>query len=135
MFVYCVFLLTPFGDLLFRHRSLPFGARGAVWAYHRTADLIIHIMRYIFLVPAIHYVDDYGGVEPKETASTALSTFEEFCEIIGWKTKHKKRQPAAARSKILGQYLTLSKGHATISNTEEKLAEQRNHIKTFYKKI
>ena len=38
-------LMTTFGATLWAHTVLPFGAKGAVWAYGRVADFLCHIAR------------------------------------------------------------------------------------------
>ena len=36
-----VILFTPSGVTLWRHKALLFGSTGSVWAYCRTADLVM----------------------------------------------------------------------------------------------
>lgn len=43
------------------HRSLPFGALAAVYAYNRPARALVHIARTLFRIPVDSFFDDFGG--------------------------------------------------------------------------
>ena len=53
-----------------------FGARGAVWAYNRFADAVMHIARVYPTIMAAHYVDDTGAVEAGPIAQSGFEAYE-----------------------------------------------------------
>ena len=57
-------LPTAAGPTLWRHNCLLFGSAASVWAYNRFGDALATISRTLLLDTTMHYVDDYGGVEP-----------------------------------------------------------------------
>ena len=61
-------LPTAAGPMLFSHVVLLFGALGAVWGYGRLSDLFVHLARCLLAIPALHYVDGFGGVERSASA-------------------------------------------------------------------
>ena len=86
-----------------------FGARGAVWAYNRFHDGLMHIGRIILLLMLLHYVDDAGATESQQTANSGFEAFESLAEALGVQLKTSKRQPPHARREALGVVLDFSK--------------------------
>ena len=82
----------------FCHAVLLFGALGAVWGYGRLNDLFVHLTRCLVAIRALHYVDDFGGIERSASAPSAFSAFEDFNTCLGYVMKKAKRQP---RSRLL----------------------------------
>ena len=101
-----VLLQTPAGPTLWRHRALLFGAVASVWGYNRMGDLLCLIARAYLAVPALHYVDDYGGDEYRDTAQSAFDSFASLNFWLGALTKPSKAQAPAATQKVQGTMLT-----------------------------
>ena len=76
-------LLTDNGPLLWRNNVLLFGAKGAVWGYGRSSDLLMHLARIILIMVVGHYVDDFTGIENAHTAMSAFESFEKFTSSMG----------------------------------------------------
>ena len=57
-------LLTPDGPTLWHRHVLLFGSAARVWGYNRFGDAPIALARVLTLTPALHYVDDYGAIQP-----------------------------------------------------------------------
>ena len=89
-------LPTAAGPMLFCHAVLLFGALGAVWGYGRLSDLLVHLARSLLAIPALHYVDDFGGVECSASAPSALSAFKDVNTYLGYVMK--KTEAAAGSS-------------------------------------
>jgi hypothetical protein len=53
-------------------------------------------------VPCGHYVDDYGGSEPQESACSAFDCFQMVNDSINLRMKPSKAQPPASEQKIQG---------------------------------
>lgn len=105
---HCVSLLmTPSGPSIWRHRALPFGAIGSVWGFNRVADGVVALSRKILLNMVHHYVDDFGAIEDRMTASSSFTSFEQGMATLGFRMKQKKAQPPEARQKLLGVYLDI----------------------------
>ena len=75
-----VLLITPDGPTLWHHHVLLFGSAASVWAYNRFG-------------PVLHYVDDYGSIEPSHLAESGFHTFEQLNCLLGFHMKPSKRQP------------------------------------------
>ena len=71
-----VLLITPDGPTLWHHHVLLFGSAASVWAYNRFGDMLTAIARTLACIPVIHYVDDYGSIEPSHLAESGFHTFE-----------------------------------------------------------
>lgn len=69
-----VLLLTPDGPTLWHHHVLLFGSAASVWAYNRFGDMLSAIARTIACIPVVHYVDDYGSIEPSGSAASGFDT-------------------------------------------------------------
>ena len=93
--------------MLFCHAVLLFGALGAVWGYGRLSDLIVHLARCLLAIPALHYVDDFGGVERSASAPSVFSAFEDFNTYLGYVMKKTKRQSPAPAQAVQGVILEL----------------------------
>ena len=117
-----VMLQTPDGITLWRHDVLLFGAVSSVWGYNRFGDILSALSRIIFRIPAMHYVDDYGAVEPAWSSRSSFHTFKQFNEQLGWIMKESKAQPPADSQKMQGVYITATKTDLKISPCPNRVA-------------
>ena len=127
-----VILFTPTGATLWRHNALLFGATGSVWAYGRTADLIMWLARSILLTPCIHYVDDFAAVEDSDLAESSFDTAHKLWESLGFRFKPSKKQHPAESHKIQGVIMTIGKEGFTLApdhNRLQKVITQLQEIK------
>ena len=97
-----VLLLTPQGPTLWHHHVLLFGSAASVWAYNRFGDMLTAIARAIACVPVVHYVDDYGSIEPSTLAESGFTTFKQVNSLLGFHMKPSKRQPPEPSHRIQG---------------------------------
>lgn len=100
-----VVLTTPGGHTLWRHNAMSFGATASVWAFNRMADSVMFLGRQLLLSPILHYVDDYGGVEPSATAHSTFQGFADLAELLGLKMKPKKACSPQPKLKMLGVFI------------------------------
>ena len=90
------------GFLAFAHRALPFGALAAVWGYGRTAGSVCHLLRRLFSVPQLAWVDDFMRAAPKRFAALLQWIFKEVHAMLGIPLKGEKNQGPSARLELLG---------------------------------
>ena len=100
-FAYVV-LITPGGPLLFRHTALCFGSSASVWSFNRMADAMVYLAHRLLVCPCVHYVDDFGSVEPQRTATSGFWAFSELFRILGLKMKQKKAMAPSSSQRMLG---------------------------------
>ena len=113
-----VILNTPSGPTLWRHNVLMFGSTASVWSYCRVADLMAWINRCMLLVPALHFVDDFGSCEPEDTAQSAFETSQQLCRALGLKFKESKAQPPEPEHVIQGVKISVHSEEAVLSCTQ-----------------
>ena len=113
-------LVTHMGATLWRHRVAMFGARGAVWAYNRFADAVMHIARVYLAIMAVHYVDDTGAVDAGPIAQSGFDAYERMCELLRIRLKKSKRQPPTAVRDALGVVIALSPEAAQVKPRETR---------------
>ena len=121
-------LMCKKGPTLWRHNALLFGAVASVWGYNRFGDSIIAIMRALFGVPAMHYVDDFGASEFQWSADSGFHTFREVNRLLGLRTKRSKEQEPATSHKIQGTIISFHTTHATVAPTEDRVFKINNII-------
>ena len=124
-----VILEGPDGVSLWRHRVMIFGSKAAVWCYGRVGDALTHLLRILLAIPGLHYVDDYGGIEPGSHAGSAFDSFEHFGKLIGLKVKQSKKQPPAASHQIQGVIFVLEGDHAIVQPTPNRRARLLSAIR------
>ena len=129
-----VLLLTPDGPTLWHHHVLLFGSAASVWAYNRFGDMLSAVARTIACIPVVHYVDDYGAIEPTGSAESGFDTFESINSILGFHMKISKKQPPAKSHRIQGviiecdpDKITVAPCPSRIKNISEQLQE---HLRT-----
>ena len=92
-----------------------------VWAYNRFGDMLTTIARTIACVPVVHYVDDYGSIEPKTLADFGFTTFEQLNSLLGFHMKPSKRQPPEPSHRIQGVIMQCDSTHVTIAPCPERI--------------
>ena len=116
-----VLLLTPTGPTLWHHHVLLFGSAASVWAYNRFGDMLSAIARTITCIPVIHYVDDYGSIEPPTTAQSGFDTFEQINSILGFHMKKSKRQPPDQSHRIQGVIIRCEADSITVAPCQDRV--------------
>ena len=98
-----------------------FGGTLFVWGYNRTADLHAILMGSL-LLPILHYVDDFGCIEPEGLADSGFSSFSKVSTRLGWCAEPDKHQRPAEKHIIQGHYLSVGPeiDYATIEATERR---------------
>ena len=115
-----VILNTPSGPTLWRHNVLMFGGTASVWSYYRVADLMAWLNRCMLLVPALHFVDDFGSCEPVDTVDSAFEESQELCRALGLKFKETKAQPPNIEHVMQGVLISLRSDEAVLSCTKSR---------------
>ena len=129
-----VLLLTPSGPTLWHHHVLLFGSAASVWAFNRFGDMLSAIARTITCIPVVHYVDDYGSIEPTQTANSGFSTFEQLNSILGFHMKKSKRQPPEQSHRIQGVVISCDTMNITVAPCKDRVdnisQQLRQHLHT-----
>lgn len=129
-----VLLLTPDGPTLWHHHVLLFGSAASVWAYNRFGDMLSAIARTIACIPVVHYVDDYGSIEPSGSAASGFDTFESINSILGFHIKISKKQPPASSHRIQGVIIECDNDKITVAPCPARIkhiSEQlQQHLQT-----
>ena len=98
-----MWFLSHLEALLFRHTALCFGSSASVWCFNRMAHAMVYLLAHRLLVcPCVHYVDDFGSVEPQRTATSGFWAFSELFRILGLKMKQKKAMAPSSSQRMLG---------------------------------
>ena len=124
-------LNTPAGPTLWRHNVLLFGAVGSVWAYNRVGDVITWLSAVLFGIPALHYVDDYGSVEPRHAAPSGFRAFSLFNSRMGFTMKPSKEQPPAQAHKVQGVIIHLDPDQIVVKPTDNRLQKMMRALHQF----
>ena len=123
-----VVLQTPRGAMLFRHTALCFGSTASVWSFNRFADSLVFLMHHLLITPCLHYVDDFGGVEPSSSATSAFNSFADFFKCLGLKTKDKKAEPPNCSQKLLGVIIEVEEHGVRLSPCPVRLTKIQEEI-------
>ena len=86
-----VIINTPRGPMVFRHSAMCFGATASVWGFNPFADSMVFLFQHLFLGTTLHFVDDFGGIEPSNTAGSAFHSFGDFFSCLGLHMKTTRR--------------------------------------------
>ena len=86
---------------VFVHLALPVGAIAAVWHYTRLSQGVCGILRRLFAIPQMAYVDDFLRCVPKCYAAICEDAFQRVHRILGIPLKQGKDK-VAARVEALG---------------------------------
>ena len=110
----CILLLTPDGPTLWLHHVLLFGSAASVWSYNRFGDMLTSLTRVLTATPVVHFVDDYGSIQPLSHATSGFQGFGRLNSTLGFHMKQSKEQPPQQEHKIQGVYIHLTDSHVTI---------------------
>ena len=86
--------------------AMPFGAIGAVYAWDRLASLVTAILRRLFSLPVIRYVDDLFLLFPAAAASEARGVLVEVVTLLGLVLDPVKTPEASPSEVVLGVRVT-----------------------------
>ena len=121
-----ILVMTPTGPRCWDQKAFPFGAVSAVHAWNRTGEALSHIMRQIFLIPVLRYVDDVRGADG---APSALDAHNVLCrvmdEVIGLPRKVSKSTPPSSSMVDLGARLSITPEGFTVKPDADKLVSWR----------
>ena len=78
--------------------------------------------RMLLYAPTLHYVDDYGGIEPAASASSACDGFEGGNAAFAFTMKASKRQPPAASHRIQGVFISITLDEVILSPCPQRVA-------------
>ncbi len=116
-----VLLLTPEGPTLWLHHVLLFGSAASVWSYNRFGDMLTSLTRVLTATPVVHFVDDYGSIQPTSQATSGFQGFGHLNSTLGFHMKQSKEQPPQQEHKIQGVYIHLTESHVTIRPCPERV--------------
>ena len=125
-----VVLQTPKGVTLWQHQALGFGATASVWGFNRMADSMLYLARQLTLIPCLHFVDDFGGIEDMATAHNSFQCFDQMFASLGLRMKQKKAAPPADYQKMLGVFVRLGQHHIELHPCPQRLEKIRGIIDT-----
>ena len=103
-----VLLLTPDGPTLWLHHVLLFGSANSVWSYNRFGDVLTSLSRVLTATPVVHFADDHGSINQKNTPTAALTLSADWTVPLGFHMKHSKDQAPQTEHKIQGAYIQLT---------------------------
>ena len=126
----CALLIAPDGPTLWHHHVLLFGSAASVWAYNRFGDVLTTLSRTLTATPVLHYVDDYGAIEPEQFATSSFTAFEDLNGTLGFHMKQSKRQPPLDRHKIQGVYIHHFAQHTEIQPCPDRVARIISDLQT-----
>ena len=86
-------LIAPDGPTLWHHHVLLFGSAASVWAYNRFGDVLTTLSRTLTDTLVLHYVDDYGAIEPAHLANSSFTAFEDLNGTLGFHMKQSNASP------------------------------------------
>ena len=124
-----VVVMTPAGPTLWRHKVMPFGATASVFHFNRVTDALLWLARTMLLIPAIHYVDDLGSVDPQCSSESSFRSFDSFCSILGFRLKPSKRQPPGDVQKLQGVVVRLAEGGVSVEPSASRLSKLRQSLR------
>ena len=116
-----VLLLTPEGPTLWLHHVLLFGSAASVWSYNRFGDMLTSLTRVLTATPVVHFVDDYGSIQPTSQATSGFQGFGHLNRALGFHVKQSKEQPPQQEHKIQGVHIHLTESHVTIRPCPERV--------------
>ena len=118
------------GFQAFAHKALPFGALAAVWGYGRVAGSVCHLLRRLFSVPQLAWVDDFMRAAPKRFAALLQWIFKEVHDMLGIPLKSEKDQGPSARLQVLGMEVAATSLWSGLRLTSKRREELRIAVKT-----
>ena len=124
-----VLLLTPDGPTLWLHHVLLFGSAASVWSYNRFGDVLTSLSRVLTATPVVHFVDDYGSIQPKTHATSGFQAFGHLNSTLGFHMKTSKEQPPRHEHKIQGVYIHTDSTHVTIRPCQQRIQQITTTLK------
>ena len=121
-------LFTPAGPTWWRHKALVFGSTGSVWSFNRAADAMNWAAQQLLLVASLHYVDDFGGVDPQSCSDSGCDSFEQFFRILGLRMKPSKVQRPASTQHILGVTFEITEQGIWVKPHADRVIRIKNAI-------
>ena len=118
-----VLLLTPEGPTLWLHHVLLFGSAASVWSYNRFGDVLTSLSRVLTATPVVHFVDDYGSIQPTTHAMSGFQAFGHLNSTLGFHMKTSKEQPPQHEHKIQGVYINTDSTHITIKPCKQRIQQ------------
>ena len=118
-----VLLLTPEGPTLWLHHVLLFGSAASVWSYNRFGDVLTSLSRVLTATPVVHFVDDYGSIQPATHAMSGFQAFGHLNSTLGFHMKTSKEQPPQHEHKIQGVYIHTDSTHITIKPCQQRIQQ------------
>ena len=91
----------------FLMRTLPFGAKAAVYHFNRVARFIWAIGCYLH-VPWANYIDDYPVISHQAMEASTMSAVKAMLRLIGFVLSEDKLGPFTSNVEMLGVQLDLS---------------------------
>ena len=79
--------------------------------------------RSLLLIPAIHYVDDLGSVDPAASSDSSFRSFDCFCEILGYRLKVSKRHPPDTLQKLQGVIVRIQDQGVTVEPSASRVSK------------
>ena len=116
-------LLTPEGPTLWLHHVLLFGSAASVWSYNRFGDVLTSLSRVLTATPVVHFVDDYGSIQPATHAMSGFQAFGHLNSTLGFHMKTSKEQPPQHEHKIQGVYINTDSTHITIKPCQQRIQQ------------
>ncbi len=123
-----VVLQSPSGPMIFRHTAMCFGSTASVWGFNRFADAMLFVFHHVFLATTLHFVDDFGGIEPTGTSHSAFESFNDFFSQLGLKMKTKKAEPPNSTQRLLGVIIEVRHDGVLLSPCPERVAKLQTVI-------
>ena len=89
--------------------------------------MLTSLTRVLTATPVVHFVDDYGSIQPVTHATSGFQGFGHLNSTLGFHMKKSKAQPPQQEHKIQGVYIHLTESHVTIRPCPDRV---RNIIQT-----
>ena len=109
--------------MIFRRSAMCFGATASVWGFNRFADSMVFLFHHLFLGTSLHFVGDFGGIEPSVTAASAFQCFGDFFSCLGLHMKAKKAEPPNHVQKLLGVIIEIEHNGVRLSPCPERITK------------
>ena len=115
------------------HAALPFGANKSVEAYLAIGQGMCHVLRVLFAVPQLAYVDDFLRVSPLVFAHLHEIVFQQVHRMVGIPLKKGKDQVARSIEPLghvaagSTQWVGLQLTHARAEKVTSKISHALKH--------
>ena len=94
-----------------------------MWSYNRFGDVLTSLSRVLTATPVVHFVDDYGSIQPKTHAMSGFQAFGHLNSKLGFRMKTSKEQPPQHEHKIQGAYIPSDSTHVTIRPCQQRIQQ------------